>query len=209
MKESDNVVDFLMGQPNVMPRLNDRVLSTNAKYLDMTGIVESGVKDLSALSSQKLTAAFTDSISYVSTSNKALTPITAWIVADVTQAVGRELVLNALEYIRNSRLFRLSILHNPQTLSESSSNYIDAIDAAVSSNDVKLLSKLLKNENAASLISGAKTASDFNIQPTQKNTFGVKLHQLLAGRVLEFQPGQRGLIVNGRVIGKKPARSRQ
>lgn len=38
MKEEDNVLDFLMSQPNVMPRLNDRVLNTaGIKYVDMTG----------------------------------------------------------------------------------------------------------------------------------------------------------------------------
>ena len=40
MKEDDNVMDFLMSQPNVMPRLNDRVLNTaGVKYVDMTGSV--------------------------------------------------------------------------------------------------------------------------------------------------------------------------
>lgn len=201
LKEEDNVIDFLMGQPNVMPRLNDRVLSTSAKYLDMTGVVESGINDLTSLSSHQLIAAFADSITYVSSNTKALTPITLWLVTDVTQPAGRQLVQNALEYVENSRLIRLSLLHNPQSLSDSPSHYIEAIDAALSSNDIKLLSKLLKTENAEAIVLGTKTASDFGVEPTQKSSFGLKLHHLLAGRVLEFQPGQRGLIVNGRVIG--------
>lgn len=201
MKESDNVIDFLMGQPNVMPRLNDRVLTTSAKYVDLTGTVESGIKDVSSLSSHQLVAALADSISYVSSTTKSLTPITIWVVADVTQQAGQELVLNALEYVRNSRLIRLGLLHNPESSTDSASHYIDAIDAAFSSNDVKLLAKLLKTENAQALISGQKTGSDFGVEPAQKSSFGLKLHQLLAGRVLEFQPGQRGLVANGRVIG--------
>lgn len=201
MKEDDNVIDFLMGQPNVMPRLNDRVLSTSTKYLDMTGVVESGIKDLTSLSSHQLIAAFTDSIAYVSSNTKALTPVTLWLVTDVTQLAGRELVQHALEYVQNSRLIRLSLVHNPQTLTDSSSHYIDTINAALTSNDIKLLNKLLKTENAEAFTIGSKTASDFGVEPTQKSSFGLKLHQLLAGRVLEFQPGQRGLIVNGRVIG--------
>jgi UDP-glucose:glycoprotein glucosyltransferase len=127
------------------------------------------------------------------------------MVADLTQHSGRELVQNALEYVRNSRLIRLSLLHNPQSsLTETANHYLDIIDAVLSSNDIKLLDKLLKNENAEALISGVKTGSDFGVEPAQKSSFGLQLHQLLAGRVLEFQPGQRGLIVNGRVIGNIP-----
>ena len=54
MKEDDNVIDYLMGQPNVMPRLNDRVLSTSTKYLDTTGVVDSGIKELTSLSFHQL-----------------------------------------------------------------------------------------------------------------------------------------------------------
>jgi hypothetical protein len=86
-------------------------------------------------------------------------------------------------------------------LPESANHYIDTIDAVLSSNDIKLLDKLLKTGNAEAIISGAKTGTDFGVEPAQKSSFGLKLHQLLAGRVLEFQPGQRGLIANGRVIG--------
>ena len=203
MKEDDNVIDFLMGQPNVMPRLNDRVLSTSAKYLDLTGVVASGIKDLTTLSSHQLTAAFADSISYLSSTTKAtLSPLTVWMVTDVTSEAGRELVKNALEYLQNSRLVRFAVLHNPShSLTNSELDYVDTIDAAMASNDMKLLGKLLRKENADALIAGTKTGSDFGVQPTQKSSFGIKLHQLLAGRALEFQPGQRGLIANGRIIG--------
>lgn len=204
MKEDDNVIDFLMSQPNVMPRLNERVLSTASKFVDLTGTVDSSaVGDLSSLPAQQLVAAFTDSVSYVSSNTKALTPITVWLVADVTADSGRKLVLDALDYVRNSRLIRLTLLHNPETSTEAAGQYIDAIDAVLSSNDLKLLAKLLKTENAEALIAGSKSAQDdFGIGPSQKSSFGLKLHQLVASRVLGFQPGQRGLIANGRIIGK-------
>lgn len=202
MKEDDNVLDFLMSQPNVMPRLNDRVLSTNSRYIDLTGTVEGGVTDLSSLSTNKLTAVLADSISYLTSKNRALTPITAWIVADATQKSSRELLLSALEHVGTSRLVRLGLLHNvDDKVSEPAKNYIDAIDAALAKNDMKLLGKLLKEANAEAIISGKKTAADFDVEPAQKSSHGLKLHRLVAQRVLQFQPGQRGLVVNGRVLG--------
>ena len=204
MKESDNVIDFLMSQPNVMPRLNDRVLSSSTKYLDLTATVQGGHQDLADLSSRQLLATFADSINYVSSSTKALTPISVWLVADVTSSDGRALLQNGLDYIRNSRLMRLGLLHNlrQQPLSDPQVHYIETIESAISSNDVKLLDKLLKSANAEALLSGAKTAQDFGVELVQqKSAYGLKLHEMVVSRSLDFQPGQRGLLVNGRLIG--------
>ena len=65
LKDQDSVLDFLMGQPNVMPRLNDRVLSTNNKYLDMTGTGNADESDLKSLSSKDLIARFSASVKYI------------------------------------------------------------------------------------------------------------------------------------------------
>jgi len=161
MREADNVMDFLMGQPNVMPRLNDRVLSTTgAKYLDLTG--QSAPNSLTDMTSKELTAAFSDSVSYATSSMKPLTPITIWIVADVTQPSGRELIRNGLDYLRNSRLIRMSILHNIPA--GQGGRYPEALDQALAVNDLKLLDKLLQTTNAEDLMSGKKTAQDFGLE---------------------------------------------
>lgn len=204
LKESDSVIDFLMSQPNVMPRLNDRVLSSTTKYLDLTATVEGGHQDLTGLSSRQLLAVFADSINYVSSNTKALTPISLWLVADVTSTEGRQLLQNALDYIRNSRLTRLGLLHNlrQQQLSKPAAHYIETIDATISLNDIKLLDKLLKSDNAEAFLGGTKTAKDFGIELVQpKSAYGLKLHEMLASRSLDLQPGQRALLVNGRLIG--------
>lgn len=35
-----DVVDFIMNQPNVVPRINPRVLATSRSYLDLSGSSE-------------------------------------------------------------------------------------------------------------------------------------------------------------------------
>lgn len=38
LTDSQNVIDYIMDQPNVMPRLNDRILNRElSRYLDMSG----------------------------------------------------------------------------------------------------------------------------------------------------------------------------
>lgn len=38
LSDSKNVIDYIMDQPNVMPRLNERILNTEKSfYLDMSG----------------------------------------------------------------------------------------------------------------------------------------------------------------------------
>lgn len=43
LKDEDNVLDYLMKQPNIMPRLNDRILKAeDAKFVDLSGEVGQG-----------------------------------------------------------------------------------------------------------------------------------------------------------------------
>ena len=86
-------------------------------------------------------------------------------------------------YFRKSRLMRLiGLLHNPRLpqLSNAPVDYIESNDVAISSNDIKLLDKLLKNSNAEALLSGAKTAEDLCLQLVQqKSAYGLKLHEMV------------------------------
>ena len=161
-----------------------------------------GSKLVNILFIQELVATFCDSASYGTSSTKALTPITLWIVTDATQSAGRELIRNALDYVRNSRLIRLSIIHNPAGPDfEAAERYATLLDAALSSNDLKLLDKLLNSDNAEQIMKGDKTAQDFNLQAAQRSSYGLELHRLIARKAMDFQPGQLGLVVNGRVVG--------
>ena len=204
MRDQGSVLDFLMSQPNVMPRLNDRVLSSATRYLDMTGGGADGTKDVQSLSARDLTIRLADSASYVAstTSTKKLIPISIWLAMDVTLPAGRELVRNAVDYVRNSRLIRLSLVHNSGTLLTSNQvQYVELLQMAIRSNDIRLLDKLLKEENAQALMDGSKSGADFGMTLDDDSSVDLELHQLFCSRVLEFLPAQRGLVINGRVIG--------
>ena len=210
MRDHDSVIDFLMSQSNVMPRLNDRVLSSTTRYLDMTGgaNIDKDILVLDSLSTRDVVSRFIDSLSYVTStsgpnasSKNKLTPITVWMVADVTEAAGRQLVRNALDYSGSSRLMRLSLVHNSKSpLKDLQVEYAEMVDAALISGDIRLLNTLLKDVNAQALMDGSKSANDFGVAVLD-SALQLELHNMLVSRALEFLPGQRGLVVNGRVIG--------
>ena len=201
LKDQDSVLDFLMGQPNVMPRLNDRVLSTNNKYLDMTGTGNADESDLKSLSSKDLIARFSASVKYITSAKAAgsLTPLTIWLALDVTGTPGRTLLQNTIDHIRNSRLIRLALVHNvPSVLTDGQKHYVDVIDSVAASSDFKLLEKLLKEDNAKAIIKGTKTGDSFGVSVSETD---FELDQIVASRALNLQPGQRVLIINGRIVG--------
>ncbi len=105
------MVDYLMTQPNVMPRLNPRILSADTKLLDLTAQpVDTSSMSLIAfqsLSSDDKVAAITTSMKYLTKRDDvSLRPVSMWIVCDLETPEGRTLFSNAVKYMVKS----LSIL---------------------------------------------------------------------------------------------------
>ena len=207
LRESDTVLDFLMGQPNVMPRLNERVLSgAGAKFLDLSGRRADADADVEPLTPRDLMATWSAGAAYWSSAKagQSMTPITVWLVADVATPQGRRLVRGVLEHSRSSALMRVALLDSGAAdASDARRRYADAVAAA----DVKLADRLLRDDAAQALLAGAKTAADFGLAAAAAAADAQRrrrrLDALVLRRVLDLQPGQRALVVNGRVIGKK------
>lgn len=106
ISDQDDVIEHLMNQPNVMPRLNERVLNKDQSlYLDMTGTATTSmnVETLGKLSSRDMTATAIENLKYFYISKKAKTlhTTTYWIVGDLRQLESRQLLLAALEHAVN------------------------------------------------------------------------------------------------------------
>lgn len=106
--DSDDVVDYLMNQPNVMPRLNERILNKESSfYLDMSGKASStmSVDNLQKLSPRDMTATALENFKYFMVARKGNKQhsITYWIVGDLECSKSRELLLSALEHLVSDR----------------------------------------------------------------------------------------------------------
>lgn len=110
LNDGEPVIDFLMKQPHVMPRLNQRILSTDEPtFLDVSGNPHPDLEDVSALaqlSNSDLTATLMKNLKYMggkSTYEKFLGHRlhfhTVWVVADLKQPSGRKLLKNAVRFM--------------------------------------------------------------------------------------------------------------
>lgn len=104
LTDAEDVVDYLMNQPNVMPRLNQRILNKDSSfYLDMSGKGSSSmsVESLQKLSPRDMTATAMENFKYFTVAKKGSThhSMSYWIVGDLECDESRELLLSALRHL--------------------------------------------------------------------------------------------------------------
>uniref|UniRef100_A0A8C7Y6S8 UDP-glucose ceramide glucosyltransferase-like 1 n=1 Tax=Oryzias sinensis TaxID=183150 RepID=A0A8C7Y6S8_9TELE len=195
LTEGLDVVDYLMEQPNVVPRMNPLILSTDRKYLDFTGRPGEW--------------------STLCCLYDGMTAVSIWIVGDFEKVPGRKLLLNALKHVRASPGVRLGVIDNPSGKpSEDNTVLYRAVWASLLTQKNKaaaeFVQKLLKEESIQLLQQKTKI-KDLLMQGMDVDAFEKKFNtlevdfirsqQLFCQDVLKLIPGQRAVISNGRIIG--------
>lgn len=141
--------------------------------------------------------------------------VTFWIIADFDKPSGRKVLFNALEHMETSVYSRLGIIYNPTSkIDEESTAISRGILAAFltqRNNFLRnFLMKLTEEETATAIYSGAKIKTfltegmDKNAFEKKYNTIGVNIfrtHQLFCQEVLKLNPGEIGVVSNGKFLG--------
>uniref|UniRef100_A0AAY4AMJ7 UDP-glucose ceramide glucosyltransferase-like 1 n=1 Tax=Denticeps clupeoides TaxID=299321 RepID=A0AAY4AMJ7_9TELE len=204
-----SIVDFIMNQPNVVPRINPRVLTTNRQYLDL-----SNTSELWCFLIPPLSCLFSD--------DGFIRPVTFWVVGDFDQPSGRQLLYDAIRQMKTSNNVRLGMINNPsESPSKENSRVARAIWAAMqtqTANNAKNFITKMAKEDTNVLNSAIKVwfchaiaYCDVGLQGMDLTLFrsaydSPKLDFLLSHttycrEVLKLQSGQRAVISNGRIIG--------
>ncbi|XP_058520351.1 UDP-glucose:glycoprotein glucosyltransferase 1 [Ochotona princeps] len=227
LPHDQDVVEYLMNQPNVVPRINSRILMAERVYLDLTASNNFYVDDyarFTVLDSQGKTAAVANSMNYLTKKGMSskeiydesfIRPVTFWIVGDFDSASGRRLLHDAIRHQKSSNNVRISIINNPSAeISHKDTQIARAIWAALqtqSSNVAKnFITKMAKQETAEALATGADIRQfsvggmDFSlfneVFESSKMDF-ILSHAVYCRDVLKLKKGQRAVISNGRIIG--------
>uniref|UniRef100_A0A8C2HCR5 UDP-glucose glycoprotein glucosyltransferase 1 n=1 Tax=Cyprinus carpio TaxID=7962 RepID=A0A8C2HCR5_CYPCA len=194
-------LDFIMNQPNVVPRINSRILSTNRNYLDLSATSEF----LSDWVHNKIVLFQYDGI---------IRPVTFWVVGDFDQPSGRQLLYDAIRHMKTSNNVRLGVINNPsENLANEKSLIARAIWAAMqtqtANNAKNFITKMAKEETAQALY-GGRDIGYFSVGmdvPLFKSAYEspnvnfLLAHSAYCWDVLKLQKGQRAVISNGRIIG--------
>ncbi|XP_045909331.1 UDP-glucose:glycoprotein glucosyltransferase 2 isoform X2 [Micropterus dolomieu] len=220
LTDSSDVVDYLMEQANVVPRMNPLILSTDRQYLDFTATpVVDDWEDttmFSYLDYRDKTAVVAKRMKYFTNSDEdGMSAVTMWIAGDFEKVSGRKLLLNALKHLKSSRGVRVGVIDNPSGKPSGVNTVLyRAIWASLLTQKYKAAAefahKLLKEESIQLLQQGTKM-KDLLIQGMAEDAFEKKFNtlevdlirsqQLFCRDVLKLSPGQRAVISNGRILG--------
>ncbi|XP_022595941.1 UDP-glucose:glycoprotein glucosyltransferase 2 isoform X2 [Seriola dumerili] len=220
LTEGSDVVDYLMEQANVVPRMNPLILSTDRKYLDFTAApVVYDWEDttmFSFLDIRDKTAVMAKRMKYFTNNDEdGMSTVTIWIAGDLEKLSGRKLLLNALKHVKASPGVRVGVINNPSGKpSEDNTVLYRAIWASFLTQKNKataeFVQKLLKEESSQLLQQGTKI-KDLLMQGMDVDAFEKKFNtlevdfirsqQLFCRDVLKLSPGERAVISNGRILG--------
>ncbi|XP_054470718.1 UDP-glucose:glycoprotein glucosyltransferase 2 isoform X2 [Anoplopoma fimbria] len=220
LTEGSNVVDYLMEQANVVPRMNPLILSTDRMYLDYTSKpVIDDWEDTTMFSyydSRDKTAVMAKKMKYFTNSDEdGMTAVTIWIAGDFEKLSGRKLLLSALKRVKASPGVRVGVIDNPSGKPREDNTVLyRAIWASLLTQKNKaaaeFVQKLLREESSQLLQKGTKM-KDLLMQGMDKDAFEKKFNtleldfirsqQLFCHDVLKLSPGQQAVISNGRILG--------
>ncbi|XP_056248910.1 UDP-glucose:glycoprotein glucosyltransferase 1 isoform X1 [Seriola aureovittata] len=222
-----DVVDFIMNQANVVPRINPRVLSTSRTYLDLSDTNNYFVDDyarFSTLDTKEKSTAVANSMNYMTKKGMTTTnrhddgyirPVTFWVVGDFDKPSGRQLLYDAIRHMKTSNNVRLGMINNPSAGPSAETSHVAraiwvAMQTQSANNAKNFITKMAKEETATALQKGIDI-QEFAVGGMDVSLFkeaydGPKFDFLLSHAaycrdVLKLKRGQRAVISNGRIIG--------
>ncbi|CAG9768969.1 unnamed protein product [Ceutorhynchus assimilis] len=203
LTDSQNVIDYIMDQPNVMPRLNDRILNKEKSfYLEMSGKTASS-NNMQTVLQQSVQ----DHVKYFTVPKKGTQyhSITYWIVADLECPKGRKLLLDALEHLKSESDVRVSFLPNVDEEKKNVFNklVLASLEVLPADKALALVLSLLRNqESYKKLEAGDKLDIPSEVwAKLDSQVKHLKMFRLYNENVLKLQEGERVVIANGRVLG--------
>ncbi|KAI5693677.1 hypothetical protein M8J75_003456 [Diaphorina citri] len=190
LTDSMDVAEYVMTRPNVMPRLNERVLNKDrSTFIDLTLPPSDEMLNL---------------VQYVHAGKKSkadsdtLYMITHWVVVDLNSTDGRQLLDSTVEYLKSEPGSRVAFLVNPASSSDEVKGQHFAFLAALHAG--------LDVEKSVTIATQALTQAPASI-PELKDTDWARIASLFTKHteycrsVLGLSSGTLGLLTNGRLIG--------
>ncbi|VVC95428.1 unnamed protein product [Leptidea sinapis] len=215
LSDADDALDYIMKQPHIVSRLNRRILGSEpTQYLDLSGapssvelFTEDKIHKLLHLTGRDALATALPILKYFTKSGKPekITQ-TVWVIGDLNKKESRELLRNALTFMRESGGVRVAFIPNVDGDSRSDQSINKVVIAALTTlqpaQATKYVVQLLENE-------GCHERQDCDIMPElvpalNKYEWVLKAARILCVRSMKLAAGARALVHNSRLIGPIP-----
>ncbi|XP_063891036.1 UDP-glucose:glycoprotein glucosyltransferase isoform X2 [Helicoverpa armigera] len=212
LSDSDDALDYLMKQPHIMPRLNRRILGSEpSQYLDLTGVpsshdlfAEDKIHKLMHLTGRDALATALPLLKYFTKSGKVEKYTqTIWVAGDLNNKESRDLLKNALAFMKDSRGVRVAFIPNVDGSSNVDQSLNKVALAALTTlgpaEATAYMTKLLDDE-------GCHETQTCDILPEMvpalnKYEWVLKASRVLCARSLRLRAAARALVYNARLIG--------
>ncbi|EFO25210.1 UDP-glucose:Glycoprotein Glucosyltransferase containing protein [Loa loa] len=225
LKDQDNVMNWILSQPEVMPRINklilDSPLSPNALYLDLTSAKKCtnvSPAQYYKLPSEEQNQCMLKGMRYITRTEEMKTHFsTVWVVTDLETVEGRLLAYNAVRHLKRSYTMRVAIINNPKdikaaTTSGSITMLVNIASRLLVPRQMKsFVTKLVKEEIVSKLLNKQITLDDLAVNDMNMTFFYKESKQINSDEIvadaryskdiLGLKPGQLALVVNGLLIG--------
>lgn len=218
LNDKSNLLDYWMEKKNVMPRLNNRILSNDAKILDFS--IDSSREFLDdsklfrSLPIGQMSSSIADNAGYIAKSSGSKAN-SLWVITDVETVEGRALLYDAIKQLKHSNTARLTVIFNPVNFDNLEITKV--IYTALKSNEdisqkKNFITKFVKEDNVADLKNGKKTWKDFSVHNMNVDKFEndlknfniehIKSFKIFSKKVIGCNDKLRmAILSNGKVIG--------
>ncbi|KAG7199513.1 hypothetical protein KM043_014130 [Ampulex compressa] len=208
LTEEDDVVEFIMNQPNVMPRLNERILKVDKHtWLNLIGVAPEDENFLK-WSPQDLSTWLMKEMHYLYVPRRTTTHhlYSFWVIADLKSAKGRLLLREALEYVETNAYARITVIINDVDNDDSKMNINNVVLAALNSlppdKAILYINKIIQEDVVSAITAGTyEIEEELVMKALPEQVKLLPLHRHYAKSVLELEKGARAIVCNGRLIG--------
>ncbi|XP_054159379.1 UDP-glucose:glycoprotein glucosyltransferase 1-like [Oppia nitens] len=225
LSESDDVLEWLMTQKTVMPRLNRLILNIDSsnpvphKYIDFMGksLKFADIDSFDDLNLKDLEHSLANSLNYITTKSDKCDSVSVWLATDLQTKRSRDMLNAVVSHLReNSLSMRLAIIHNTYgpigrvietaIASISRSNHLlqflnKFLSSIQSSSDDELSDELKVLEKSKQFIADEYIKEyEKNYKKLTSDSQIFKAHQAFRVRSLGIGNKDTAIVINGKVI---------
>ncbi|CAK9802630.1 UDP-glucose:glycoprotein glucosyltransferase [Anthophora quadrimaculata] len=211
LTEGDDVVDYIMNQPNVMPRLNERILKPEKHtWLNLIGTIPND-EDYSKWSPQDLSTWLMKKMRYMYIPRRTNVHhlYTFWVVTDLNDSTGRQLLREALDYVESNGDVRITVIVNPFLDANDVDNTADinqivlaALNGLPVEKAMRFIRNVIKEDVVNDIVSGKFDIEEESVrEELKKQEDELIVYRRYVKMVLNLEKGARAIVCNGRLIG--------